>query len=213
VTNASIILINDHTLLRNLLTASLEEDPALTVAGGFSNATEGINACLKLAPTLVIVRCMLPDGKGLDVVRALAPKLAGTRFLILSSLEKAHIVREAIDAGVHGFVMKRASYETLVEAIHAVIAGKSYYCPISSGLLVESLRTAADNGANTLTPRERDIVRGIARGESIKSMAARLGLKPKTVNNQYSLLKEKLSIFDTVGIVRYAIRYDLVEDF
>jgi DNA-binding NarL/FixJ family response regulator len=122
-------------------------------------------------------------------------------------------VREAIDAGVHGFVMKRASYDTLLEAIRTVLAGKSYYCTVSSRLLVEALRTAADASANALTPRERDIVRGIARGESIKAIAGRLGLSPKTVNNQYSSLKDKLGIYDAVGLVRYAIRHGLVEEF
>ena len=210
---ASIVLIEDHTLVRHLLATLLKQDPALTLVGGFSTVAEGIKACLELAPTLVIIDWMLPDGKGIDVVRALAPKLANTRFLFLSSLEKEHIVREAIEAGVHGFVMKRASYDTLLEAIRTVLAGKSYYCTVSSRLLVEALRTAADSSANALTPRERDIVRGIARGESIKAIADRFGLSPKTVNNQYSSLKDKLGIYDTVGLVRYAIHLGLVEDF
>ena len=210
---ASIVLIEDHTLVRHLLATVLKEDPALTLAGGFSTVAEGIKACLELEPALVIIDWMLPDGKGIDVVHALSPKLAKTRFLFLSSLEKEHIVREAIEAGVHGFVMKRASYDTLLEAIRTVLAGKSYYCTVSSRLLVEALRTAADASANALTPRERDIVRGIARGESIKAIADRFGLSPKTVNNQYSSLKDKLGIYDTVGLVRYAIRLGLVEDF
>jgi DNA-binding NarL/FixJ family response regulator len=210
---ASVVLIEDHTLVRHLLGTVLKEDPGLALAGDFATAEEGIHGCLKLKPALVIIDWMLPDGKGIDVVRALTPKLPNTRYLFLSSLEKEHIVREAIDAGVHGFVMKRASYETLQEAIRAVISGKSYYCTVSSRLLVEALRTAADAGVDALTARERDILRGIARGESIKEIANRFGLSPKTVNNQFSTLKDKLGIRDAAGLVRYAIRHGLVEDF
>lgn len=213
VKRASLVLIEDHTLVRDLLGAVLKEDPALALAGDFGGVAEGIKGCLKLKPALVIIDWMLPDGKGIDVVRALTPRLPGTRYLFLSSLEKEHIVREAIDAGVHGFVMKRASYETLFEAVHAVLAGRSYYCAVSSRLLVEAMRTAAAAGVDALTSRERDILRGIAQGASIKEIADRLGLSPKTVNNQFGTLKDKLGIRDTAGLIRYAVRHGLVEDF
>lgn len=210
---ASIVLVEDHTLMRHLLGAVLKEHPELFLAGDFATVAEGIAGSLRLKPALVIIDWMLPDGKGIDVVRALSPKLAGTRYLFLSSLEKEHIVREAIDAGVHGFVMKRAPYDTLLEAIREVLAGRSFYCATSSRLLVEALRTAAGAGIDALTARERDILRGIARSESIKEIAHRLGLSAKTVNNQLGTLKDKLDIRDTVGLVRYAVRHGLVEDF
>ncbi|HUR60540.1 MAG TPA: response regulator transcription factor [Opitutaceae bacterium] len=209
---ASVVVIEDHTLVRDLLTAVLEEDPALELAGNFANVADGIKGCLRLRPKLAIVDWMLPDGKGIDVVRGLAPKLPGTRFLFLSSIEKEHVVREAIDAGVDGFVMKRASYDTLLEAIRVILGGKSYYCPVSSRLLVEALRTAANAGANVLSARERDILVGIARGETVKSIAHRAGLSPKTVNNQLAALRDKLGIRDTVGLVRYALHHGIVEE-
>jgi DNA-binding NarL/FixJ family response regulator len=139
--------------------------------------------------------------------------LPGTRFLFLSSIEKEHVVREAIDAGVHGFVMKRASYDTLLEAIRTVVAGKSYYCNVSSRLLVEALRTAADPRSEVLTRRERDILLGLARGQSIKEIAHRFELSPKTVNNQVATLRDKLGIRDTAGLLRYAARHGFIEDF
>jgi DNA-binding NarL/FixJ family response regulator len=209
---ASVVLIEDHTLVRHLLAAVLKGDEALELVGDFGNVTEGIKGCLQLRPKLAIVDWMLPDGKGIDLVRALATKLPGTRFLFLSSLEKEHVVREAIDAGVHGFVMKRASYDVLLEAIRAVVGGKSYYCTVSSRLLVESLRNAANAGSAALTGRERDILIGIARGESVKDIAHRVGLSPKTVNNQLTTLRNKLGVRDAAGLVRYAITRGLVED-
>ena len=210
---ASIVLIEDHTLVRHLLRTVFKEHKEFSLVGDFATVADGISGALRLKPALVIIDWMLPDGKGIDVVRTLSPRLHGTRFLFLSSLEKEHIVREAIDAGVHGFVMKRAPYETLLSAVRAVIAGQSYYCPTSSRLLVEALRTAAGTGADALTARERDILRGIARSESIKEIAHRCGLSAKTINNQLGALKDKLEIRDTVGLVRYAVRHGLVEDF
>jgi two-component system nitrate/nitrite response regulator NarL len=109
--------------------------------------------------------------------------------------------------------MKRASYDVLLEAIHAVVGGKSYYCSVSSRLLVEALRTAADSKANPLTSRERDILLGVARGESIKEIAHRFQLSPKTVNNQLASLRDKLGIRDTAGLMRYAAKHGLIEDF
>lgn len=209
---SSVVVIEDHTLVRDLLTAVLEEDPALQLAGDFASVADGIAGCLRLRPKLVIIDWMLPDGRGIDVVRALTSKISGTRFLFLSSMEKEHVVREAIDAGVHGFVMKRSSYDTLLEAIRVILGGKSYYCPVSSRLLVEALRVAATAGARALSSRERDILIGIARGESVKSIAHRAGLSPKTVNNQLTTLRDKLGIRDTAGLVRYAINQGIVEE-
>jgi DNA-binding NarL/FixJ family response regulator len=210
---ASVVLIEDHTLVRDLLGTVLAEDESLELAGEYANVADGIKGCLRLRPKLIIIDWMLPDGKGIDVVHALAPKLPGTRFLFLSSVEKEHVVREAIDAGVHGFVMKRASFDTLLEAIRSIMSGKSYYCAVSSRLLVEALRTAAEAGASALTSRERDILLGIARGESVKSIAHRCGLSPKTVNNQLSTLREKIGVRDAASLVRYAIHHGIVEDF
>lgn len=210
---ARVVLIEDHTLVRHLLGAVFKRDAALVLAGDFSTAAAGIKGCLKLKPDVVIIDWLLPDGKGMDVVRAVTQKLPSTRFLFLTSLEKEHIVRESIDAGVHGFVVKRASYEILREAIHTVFNGKSYYCPVSSRLLIEALRTVAVKGPNGLSPRERDILRGLARSASIKDFSELFKSSPKTVSNQLSTLKDKLAIYDTVGLVRYALHHGLVEAF
>lgn len=209
---ASVVLVEDHTLVRQLLRAALGDVRQLRVVGEFSGVKDAIAGCLRLKPSLVLIDWMLDDGKGIEIVHATARALPGTRFLFISSLEKEHIVREAVEAGVHGFVMKRAATETLLEAIQAVVAGRSYYCPVSSRLLVEALRTAAAPAADALTAREREILRAIARSEPVKSVAGRLGLSPKTIHNQLDALKAKVGIRDMVGLARYAARHGLVED-
>lgn len=207
-----VAIIEDHALVRQLVVKLLEDAPSVELSGAFGSIEQGVAECLKLRPTLVIVDWLLPDGCGVDVVRALGSQLKTTRFLILSSVEKAYVVRQAIDLGVHGFVMKREPYEVLLEAIRTIATGRSYYCPTSSQLLIESLRQTATDSAPQLTSRERDILRAISRGEPIKVVAARLGLSPKTLNNQLSFLKGKLGIFDTVNLARYAEQHGLGDD-
>lgn len=210
---ASLVLVEDHGLMRDLLAGALQSERTVKVAGAFGTVTDGIKGILKLRPNLVVLNWILPDGKGIQIIHAVAEKLPATRFLFLSSLEKEHVVREALDVGVHGFVMKREPSGIFMEAIRTVQQGRSYYCPTSSRLLIEALRMATASTPRTLTAREREILRGLARGDSAKVMAGRFGLSPKTVSNQLGTLKEKLGIHDTVRLVRYAVDHGLVDDF
>ncbi len=204
---ASVLIIEDHLMMREMLARVMAEEPAVGEIEGAGDCASGLALAGKLKPTLAIVDWMLPDGKGTDLVRQLRLCSSTTRCVMLSSHEQPHLVREAIDLGVAGFVMKRASTDTLRTAIRAMLADGVFYCPDSSRLLIEALcaRTA------TLTEGERAILRSIARGENIKSIAAHQRLKPKTVHNHLANLKDKLGIRETAGLVRYAIKHGLVE--
>jgi DNA-binding NarL/FixJ family response regulator len=144
-------------------------------------------------------------------VRACGPKLARTRWLFVSSNEQGHLVREAVSLGVHGFVMKRASLSTLRTAITRVLAGEKYYCPGSSRLLVEKLVDEGRTVAINLTSREREVLRGFARGDNPKMLAERLGVTSKTVQNHLSMLKEKLGLAEPAELVHYAIKHGYIE--
>jgi len=207
-----VVLIEDHTLVRQLLGSLVRDQLDLVVAADCRTVAEGIAACLREKPDLAIVDWMLPDGRGFDVVRAAAPKLPRTRWLFVSSNEQEHMVREAISLGVHGFVLKRSDLSLLREAVSKVLAGESYYCPASSRLLVESLRSEASAVGSNLTSREREVLRGFARGENVKAIAQRLEVSPKTINNVLSQVREKLGVSEPAGLVRYAIKHGYVEE-
>ena len=206
-----VVLIEDHTMVRQLLAHLVREDLGLSLAADCTTVAEGISAALRIKPDLVIVDWMLPDGRGFDVVRTAGPKLPRTRWLFISSNEQGHLVREAVSLGVHGFVMKRSDLTTLRTAITQVLAGEKYYCSASSRLLVEKMVDESHAVAANLTSREREVLRGYARGENPKVLADRLNVSTKTVQNHLTLLKEKLSLHEPAELVHYAIKHGYIE--
>jgi DNA-binding NarL/FixJ family response regulator len=206
-----IVLVEDHEMVREMLAGILVDDLKLSIAGTAATVAEGMDLCLRLKPDLVVFDWMLPDGRGFDIVRSAGAKLARTRWLCLSANEQEHLVIEATDLGVHGFVMKRSGLPVLREAITTVLAGRSYYCATSSRLLVEAMRSRTQRLAANLTLREREVLQGIARGENTKEIAGRLRLEQKTVHNHLASVKDKLGIREPAGLVRYAIKHGFVE--
>jgi two-component system, NarL family, invasion response regulator UvrY len=208
---ARIVLIEDHTMVRQLFAHVVREELGLTLAADCTTVADGLQALLREKPELAIVDWMLPDGRGFDLVRKAGPKLPRTRWLFVSSNEQGHLVREAVSLGVHGFVMKRSDLATLREAVRRVLAGEKYYCPASSRLLVEKMVDESQAVAANLTSREREVLRGYARGENPKALADRLSVSTKTVQNHLALLKDKLGLHEPAEIVHYAIRHGYVE--
>src|SRR4051812_16706518 len=162
---ARIVLVEDHTMVRQLFAHVVREELGLTLAADCTTVAEGVGALLREKPDLAIVDWMLPDGRGFDLVRQAGPKLARTRWLFISSNEQGHLVREAVALGVQGFVMKRSDLTTLRTAITRVLTGEKYYCADSSRLLVEKMVDEGRTVAVNLTAREREVLRGFARGE------------------------------------------------
>ena len=204
--------MEDHTLVRQLMAAMVRDDLRLNLVADCRTVSEGVAACLREKPDVVVVDWMLPDGRGFDLVRRVGPELPRTRWLCVSGNEQEHLVREAISLGVHGFVLKRSDLATLRQAVIEVAGGQTYYCPDSSRLLVESLRSEANAVAGNLTDREREVLRSFARGENIKAIAARLGVSTKTVHNALARVRDKLGEYAPAGLVRYAIKHGYVEE-
>jgi len=206
-----VILIEDHTMVRQLFAHLIREDLGLALAADCTSVAEGTEALLREKPDLAIVDWMLPDGRGFDVVRAVGPKLPRTRWLFISSNEQGHLVREAVNLGVHGFVMKRSDLSTMRDAIRQVLAGNTYYCPASARLLVDRMVGEGHTMGVSLTTREREVLRGFAGGENPKVMADRLGISTKTVQNHISILKDKLGLQEPAALVHYAIKHGYIE--
>ena len=169
--------------MRPMLAAVVRDELGHHVVAEAGSVAEGTAARLRRKPDLVGFDWMLPDGRGFDVVGAAGAKLGATRWICLSANEQEHLVSEATRRGVHGFVMKSAKLHVFREAVVAVVGGKSFYGPKSSQLLVEAMRSRSQSLAVNLTEREREVLRGIARGENPKGIAAKLGLETKTVHN------------------------------
>jgi DNA-binding NarL/FixJ family response regulator len=208
---ARVVLVEDHTMVRQLLAHLVREDLGLNLVADCTTVADGCAALTREKPDLAIVDWMLPDGRGFDLVRSVGPKLARTRWLFISSNEQGHLVREAVTLGVQGFVMKRSDLSTLRTAITRVLGGEKYYCADSSRLLVEKMVDEGRTVAVNLTPRERDVLCGYARGENPKLLAGRLGLSSKTVQNHLVMLKDKLGLHEPAELVHYAIKHGHIE--
>jgi DNA-binding NarL/FixJ family response regulator len=208
---ARIVIVEDHKMVMQMLAHLIKDHLKLTVAAECATFAAGLAACLRDKPDLAIIDWMLPDGRGFDIVRQAGPKLPQTRWICVSSNEQEHLVREAIELGIHGFVLKQSDFQILCDAIVAVLKGESFYCPSSAQLYVEAMRSQAGSLAVNLTSREREVLRGIGRGESPKVIASALGLEVKTVHNHLANIKDKLSIHEAAGLVRYAIKHGYAE--
>ncbi len=210
-TPARVVLVEDHTMVRQLFAHLLRDELGLTLAADCTTVADATVALLREKPDLAIVDWMLPDGRGFDLVRSIGPKLPRTRWLFVSSNEQGHLVREAVSLGVHGFVLKRSDLATLRDAVRRVLAGEKYYCPASSRLLVDKMVDESRAVAANLTSREREVLRGYSRGENPKALAERLGVSTKTVQNHLTLLKDKLGLREPAELVHYAIKHGYVE--
>lgn len=211
MTPAKIVLVEDHTMVRQLFAHLIKSELGLRLVADCTTVAEGRVALLKEKPDLAIVDWMLPDGRGFDLVRACGPRLARTRWLFVSSNEQGHLVREAVSLGVHGFVMKRASLSILRTAITKILAGEKYYCPDSSRLLVEKMVDEGGTVAINLSTREREILRSYAKGENPKALADKVGLSTKSIQNHLSILKAKLGLVEPGELVHYAIKHGYIE--
>lgn len=209
--NRRVVIVEDHIMVRQLLSHLITDDLNLTIVGEARTVADACSLCLREKPDMAIVDWMLPDGRGFEVVRKTAPVLTRTRWLFVSSNEQGHMVREAVQLGVQGFVLKRADLSVLRTAIARVLAGEKYYCADSARLLVEKLVDESQATGATLTSREREILRGYARGENPKAIAERLGIASKTINNHLTTIKDKLSLHEPAELVRYAIKHGYVE--
>ncbi len=172
-------------MMRELLARLLGAGADGPLVAGAGTIREALALAAVLPPDVAVVDWRLPDGHGPELVRALRRIHPAIRVLVVSSNEQAHLVRASIRAGAAGVVMKRSSTETLRAAVAAVHAGGHYFCPLSLRLLVEAMRAEA---AVPLTASEHVVLRAVAGGENLKSIAARRRLRPKTVHNHLSNL-------------------------
>lgn len=207
---ARIVLVEDHTLVRQLFAMLVRDHLGAELAGEATSVAEGLALARREAPDLMMVDWSLPDGEASRLVWELAPEFPAMRWLVVSSREDEGVLRAALALGVHGVVLKQSSLEIFRDAMREVLSGGTYYCPRSSKVLMESLRSEAPVLGGALTLRERDVLRGLVRGLNPKEIADELGSSVKTVQNQVSQLKDKLGIREPAGLIRYAHQHGIV---
>jgi DNA-binding NarL/FixJ family response regulator len=207
----TVLLVDDHAVVREGYRRLLERSGDIAVVGEAADAHAALALFRDLHPQILIMDITLPDMSGIDALRrmvALEPKV---RVLMFSMHEEAIFARRALQAGAVGYVTKASAPTVLVEAVHAVAAGKKYLSPaLAQDLALTNV--AGDEASHGLTAREFEILRRLAQGESIKDMARSLGLSPKTVANHQSAIKHKLGAATPIQLLRKAESLGLHRD-
>jgi DNA-binding NarL/FixJ family response regulator len=201
----SVLLVDDHSLVRRGFRRILEDAPDIDVVGEASDGAEAVKLAVQLRPRLIVMDCALPGMSGLDATRRILNKLPETAILMLSMHSEETWVHQALDAGARGYILKSAVDMELVTAIRKVAEGEIVLDPQIS-------RTATLKGERNsgLTVRELEVLKMIVAGKSNKQIAADLDLSANTVAVHRANIMDALGIHKTADLVVYAIRTGLV---
>jgi len=205
-----IVLADDHVLVRQSLRSLLEREQFQVVAEA-SDALEAVRLSESLHPDIAVIDISMPILNGIEAVRELGRSCPKTKAILLTQHEEDQYIREALAAGVKGYVLKNQAASDLVHAIQQVSRGQFYLSPGVSRAVVEAYRTKTDSPADPLTGRERQVLQLIAEGKSTKDAASLLGISVKTAESHRMRLMQKLDIHETASLVRYAVRRGLIE--
>jgi two-component system response regulator NreC len=203
-TRISVLLVDDHSLVRRGFRRMLEDDPGICVVGEAGDGHEAVEAAASLKPDVVVMDFALPSMNGAVATRRIRERCPKTAVLILSMHDEATYVRTCLEAGARGYLLKNAMDLELVSAVHRVAGGEEVLDP-RLGRMAES-----PGPEPSLTTRELEVLQLIVHGKSNKDVAVLLGLSPNTVAVHRANIMETLQIHNTAELVVYAIRKGLV---
>jgi DNA-binding NarL/FixJ family response regulator len=208
-----VMVVDDHPIWRDAVARDLAEDGFEVVA-----TAENVGAAARRAavvkPDVVLMDMQLPDGDGAEATREVLAVSPSSRVLVLSASDERDHVLEAVKAGASGYLLKSASKSELAEAVRATAAGRAVFTPSLAGLVLGEYRRIAteDKAAPTgpsLTERETEVLRFVAKGLSAKQIAQKLSLSHRTVENHVQATFRKLQVANRVELTRYAIEHGL----
>jgi DNA-binding NarL/FixJ family response regulator len=201
----TILLVDDHSLVRRGFRRILEDEPDMEVVGEAADGAEGVRLAADLHPQVVVMDCALPGMNGLDATRAILADAPNTAVLMLSMHSESTWVRQAIDVGAKGYILKNALDLELGAAVRKVAAGETVFDP-----QVEQRAALKGERNSGLTPRELEVLQMIVNGKSNKEIATALELSANTIAVHRANIMNTLGIHKTAELVVYAIRSGLV---
>jgi two-component system response regulator NreC len=210
----TIVLADDHHVVRQGVRTLLEAEPAFTVVGEASDGLEAVNLVASMKPLVLIVDLMMPGLSGLEVTRQAKQHSPQTRVVVLSMHASEGYVVEALHNGADAYVLKNANGADVVHAVHEVTSGRRYLSPPLTELAIEAYAKRATGAPvdryETLTTREREVLQLAAEGRSHREVAVRLGISPRTAEVHRANLLRKLGLHSQTELIRYALKRGLV---
>jgi DNA-binding NarL/FixJ family response regulator len=214
--NIRILVADDHAVVREGIRHVLATQHGFNIAGEAASGADAVRLAGECDPDVVVLDVSMPGGTGLEVIGEVRRVAPDARVLILSVHDEAEYVLQAVRAGAHGYLRKDSSPAELRDAVRAVDRGESVFSAamtarLTDALRVESGRLARESRLALLTGRERDVLEGIATGETNKEIAARYGISPRTVETHRESLMRKLEIHNVAGLTRFAVEEGLIQ--
>ena len=216
-TTITILLAEDHAIVRQGLMALLKADGHFTMIGEAQTGREAVELALKLKPDVILMDIAMPVLNGLEATRQILAANPAAKIIVLSAHSDDEYVERMIAVGASGFLEKQSSGEILTKAIKEVAKGHSFFSPAIAKRIQDKKNQPRDRdgmqraNASRLTSRETEVLQLVAEGNANKQVAAALGISIKTVEKHRQHLMDKLNIHDTAGLTRYAISAGVIE--
>lgn len=208
-----LIVVDDHTIVRQGLVSMLEETGECQVLAQAADGAEALDLVLKTKPDVVVTDLSMPRLSGLELVKRVREKLPSAKTLVLTVHEEDEYILPIIRAGASGFLNKDTSVGELMAAIKAIHSGQAYFGPRATRALAEQQQRPRDTSLNpyeTLTARERETFQLVVEGKTTKEIAQILDIGVKTAENHRARMMEKLGLRNTAEVVRFAARKGLL---
>jgi NarL family two-component system response regulator LiaR len=210
-----VLVVDDHTIVRDGICALLALTGDIEVIGEATNGSEALKMVKEFHPDVVVMDIAMPIMGGLEATRRISKEFPRTKILALTQYDDKEYVLPVIESGASGFISKVAASSELVAGIRAVYRGDSYLSPTVAKLLVVNYRSIAGKQTgqdlyDQLTERERDVLKLLVEGYSTKEIADTLIITPKTVEGHKTNLMAKLGIHNRIELVKYALRKGII---
>ena len=206
-----VLLADDHELVRAGVRRVLESAPGIEVVGEATRGDETLALLVQLEPDVLLLDLHMPGGDGFAVLRSARDAAGGTRIVVLSLHVQAEYVARAVREGADGYLSKDLAVQELRDAIASVMAGRPWYSAAVQEVLAGVVRVGGVPPLERLTPREREVLIGIARGLTSKEIAGQFQISTRTVETHRAALMRKLDVRSIALLTQLAIRHGLVE--
>ena len=214
----NVLLVDDHTILRDGLASILNQVEGINVVGGVSSGEEAVNSIKTYNPHIILMDIMMTGMTGLEATRWIKEQDSSIKVIIISSEIKKEFVSEGIKCGIDGYLPKNVDKATLVEAIRTVSQGNKYFNQAIMNLVFEDFYKGEKQGGpkrqrtvtQGLTKRENEVLELVATGKSNQEVADALFISTKTVETHKTNILEKLGLKNTAELVKYAIKHNII---
>jgi DNA-binding NarL/FixJ family response regulator len=213
----SVLLADDHTIVRQGLRSLLALEPDIEVVAEAEDGRQAVRLAKQLEPGVVVMDIAMPQLNGLEATRQIIKEKISAKVLILSSYSDDELIQQLTEAGATGYLIKQTAANDLISAIREVHKGNAFYSPTISKRLFDYYRQSTLEGkpvkmhSEQFTSLEREVLQLVAEGRVNKQIAAELCISAKTVEKHRQQVMDKLDIHDVAGLTRYAIAHGIIE--